>query len=396
MGAQLRAVGAALEESFLGRQEAIRLLLATLLAGEHMLLVGPPGTAKSALVRRLAQLVDARFFEYLLTRFSEPNELFGPVDIKAFREGAYLRRTEGMLPEAEIGFLDEIFKANSAILNSLLSLLNERSFFTGAEKRAVPLCSLFAATNEVPNDEALGALLDRFVVRAVAENLESYHFQGLIERGLRNELTALARAPRAGTDVSLGDRLAPTRPLVKVQDVRALAPSLAAPTRFPEDFLLRYKSLVFQIRGEGVTLSDRRVVKLLKLFAANALLDGRQTVNEADLFILKHVWNSVDQATILSDIISPVVERHLREHPDDRKALGGPVDLDALLVELGAIRGLLLGGETLSDVQLFAQLRSLQDLRAALERHGGPTAERMLGEVDKLLEGVFESSRWNG
>ena len=139
VGAKLREVGRALGQRFLDKEELIRLLLVALIAGEHMLIVGPPGTAKSALVRHLARLIDARYFEYLLTRFSEPNELFGPVDIKAFREGTYVRRTGSMLPDAEIVFLDEIFKSNSAILNSLLSILNERRFFTGSATIQVPL-----------------------------------------------------------------------------------------------------------------------------------------------------------------------------------------------------------------------------------------------------------------
>src|SRR5690242_8222995 len=122
---KVREVGRALDERYLDKSELIRMLLVTLVAGEHMLIVGPPGTAKSAMVRHLARLIDARYFEYLLTRFSEPNELFGPVDIKAFREGTYTRKTETMLPEAEVVFLDEIFRSNSAILNSLLTILNE-------------------------------------------------------------------------------------------------------------------------------------------------------------------------------------------------------------------------------------------------------------------------------
>src|SRR3569832_2488618 len=151
--ASLREVARALEARFLGKGELARLMLVTLLAGEHMLLVGPPGTAKSALVRHLSRLVDARYFEYLLTRFSEPNELFGPVDIKAFREGTFVRRIEAMLPQAEIVFLDEIFKSNSANQNALLSILNERRFFTGNQSEKVPLCSLYGATNENPNDD---------------------------------------------------------------------------------------------------------------------------------------------------------------------------------------------------------------------------------------------------
>src|SRR3954469_20813325 len=232
VGAKLREVGRALEQRFLGKEELVRLMLVALAGGEHMLLVGPPGTAKSALVRHLARLIDARYFEYLLTRFSEPSELFGPVDIKAFREGSYVRRTEAMLPEAEIAFLDEIFKSNSAILNSLLTLLNERRFFTGSRTIKVPLCSLFGATNEIPNDEALSAVFDRFLIRTRSENLDSFHFHGLVERGVRAEV-ALATGADEGA-----------RPLISIADLRLVHRRVEALLVFPEDFLARYKGLI--------------------------------------------------------------------------------------------------------------------------------------------------------
>src|SRR5215813_2493145 len=188
LGARFQEAARVLNNAFLDKQEIIRLLIVSAIAGEHMILVGPPGTAKSALIRMFAQLVDARYFEYLLTRFTEPNELFGPVDIKQFRDGRYSRRTERMLPEAEIVFLDEIFKSNSAILNSLLGILNERRFANGADVMQVPLISLYAATNEVPNDENLAAMFDRFLLRVVSENLDSYHFHHLIQKGVDNEI----------------------------------------------------------------------------------------------------------------------------------------------------------------------------------------------------------------
>jgi MoxR-like ATPase len=385
LGQKLREVGRALDARYLDKAELVRLLLVTLVAGEHMLIVGPPGTAKSALVRQLARLIDARYFEYLLTRFSEPNEIFGPIDIKAFREGTYVRRVEAMLPDADIVFLDEIFKSNSAILNALLSILNERRFFTGSASIRVPLSSLFGATNEVPNDDALGAVFDRFLVRASSENLDSFHFHGLVERGIAAEVEALS-----------GGLEAVAKPLITLAELRALQSRLARQLQFPQEFLARYKGLVFQIRSEGVTLSDRRVVKLLKLFAASALLEGRATVNEGDFFVLRHVWNSVDQIALVDDIVGPVLERHRREHPEARSADAGARDLDGILAELGVIRGLLLGGTPLSDVQLFSQLRNLQEIRTALQAMGTDTAQAMAGEVDKLLEGVFESSRWTG
>src|SRR5436190_16281433 len=220
---KVREVARALDERFLDKAELVRLLLVTLVAGEHMLIVGPPGTAKSAMVRHLARLVDARYFEYLLTRFSEPNEIFGPIDIKAFREGTYVRRVEAMLPDADIVFLDEIFKSNSAILNSLLSILNERRFFTGSASIHVPLSALYGATNEIPNDDALGAVFDRFLVRTLSDNLDSFHFNGLIERGLRGEVETLAQGGGEGEAVVE----AAARPLVSLAEIRLLKGRLA-------------------------------------------------------------------------------------------------------------------------------------------------------------------------
>src|SRR5213080_4054159 len=138
---RLAQIARTLESRFLGKDEVIRLLLIATLAGEHAVLVGPPGTAKSALIRMFARLLQANYFEYLLTRFTEPNEIFGPVDIAAFREGRYQRNTAGMLPEAEVVFLDEVFKSNSAILNALLTLLNERKFTSGGQVLRCPLIS---------------------------------------------------------------------------------------------------------------------------------------------------------------------------------------------------------------------------------------------------------------
>jgi MoxR-like ATPase len=166
---RLAQIARTLESRFLGKDEVIRLLLIAVVAGEHAVLVGPPGTAKSALIRMFARLIHANYFEYLLTRFTEPNEIFGPVDIAAFREGKYQRRVEGMLPTAEMVFLDEVFKSNSAILNALLTLLNERRYTSGGVVLRCPLLSCFGASNEVPTDETLTVeIRDRRTVHGAA------------------------------------------------------------------------------------------------------------------------------------------------------------------------------------------------------------------------------------
>jgi len=382
LGAQFQEVARVLNSHFLDKQEIIRLLMISAIAGEHMVIIGPPGTAKSAIIRMFTHLIDADYFEYLLTRFTEPNELFGPVDIKEFREGRYSRRTENMIPEAEVVFLDEIFKSNSAILNSLLTVINERKFTNGPDVIDVPLISLFAASNEVPNDDNLSAMFDRFLLRVLSENLDSYHFHELLARGVANEVR------------SMTGRQAELKPLISAADLRGLHGSFDRFMRFPEDFMAKYKGLIFQIRSEGITVSDRRAVKLLKLFAASAVFDGRQQVTDGDFFILRHIWNNLDQAELLEEIVNPIVDGYYREHPDERRFIGPQASLDDLLGELNLIRELLTAGGELSDIQLFSQLKNLNEIKAALSAIGNETAQRMIREVDQLLESVFASSKF--
>lgn len=166
-----------LNKGLIEREETIKIALLTMLAQENIILVGPPGTAKSEISRRMAQAVkydkDDSYFEYLLTKFTTPEEIFGPLSIKELKEDKFKRNTEGYMPTAKITFLDEIFKANSAILNSLLTIINEKKFHNGNKKEDVPLISLVGASNELPlNDESLKALYDRFLVRKVVGYLK--------------------------------------------------------------------------------------------------------------------------------------------------------------------------------------------------------------------------------
>ncbi|HEY1100438.1 MAG TPA: AAA family ATPase [Myxococcota bacterium] len=409
------AVRRELEQKFLAKEEIIRLMLIAAIAGEHMVLIGPPGTAKSAVIRSFSKLIDAKYFEYLLTRFSEPNELFGPVDIQGFRQGQYRRVTTGMLPEAEIVFLDEAFKANSAILNSLLTLLNERRFNNGNTVTRVPLISLFAASNEVPSSDNLDAIFDRFLLRVHSDNLDSYHFHELMTKGLaleraasRDELAesaartlqapasipGIAAPPPLPSSTSSSSSSSSSKAILSAADLHTCRRSLLDRVEFPEEFMATYKGLCFQLRGEGISISDRRAVRLLKLFAASAFLDGRTRVHDGDLFILRHTWNNLDQRELLSDVVEPIIAQYYAEHPDDRPNQIA-ADLDRLVSELNLVDRTLTQGGELSDIQLFTQLRNLNDLRAAFAAHGGDTAQRMVKKIDTLLEQVFEGGRFS-
>ncbi len=381
---RLTSIAHVLERTFLGKTETVRLMLVAAVAGEHMLLVGPPGTAKSAIVRMFAKLVDARYFEYLLTRFTEPNEIFGPIDIQAFRSGTYQRRMEGMLPTGEIVFLDEVFKANSAILNSLLSVLNERVYTVGGAALKVPLISAFGASNEIPNDDDLMAIFDRFLIRLRSDNLDSYHFHDLLVRGLAHEAAKITGEY---------DRMTP---LLSAHDLTNLHAGFGERMRrIPENFLAQYKGLIFQIRAEGVSISDRRAVKMLKLFCASALIDGRSAPDQSDFFLLKHVWNSLDQSEILDGIVGPVLEQWYRDHPLARRATATEVGIDALLKEMNRIRDLITGDRPLSDIQLFSQLKALQEIRAALQAIGTRPAVDAVSRVDQLLGHVYQSGKFS-
>jgi MoxR-like ATPase len=280
---------APLKQRFVGRDEVIDLIALAVVAGEHLFLYGPPGTAKSALIRQFALAVRARYFEYMLTRFSEPNEIFGPIDIARLREGTVVTVTTGMLPEAEFVFLDELFNANSAILNNLLTVLNERVYRRGAETHRLPLLSLFSASNHLPDDDALRALFDRFLLRCHVQNLKPEAMPRLLQAGW-----ALEKATPAEATVS-------------ADDLRALNAQLHAVDL--SGVLEPYMEVVFKVRDLGIAFSDRRAVKVLKLVAASALLCGRTAPVASDLWVLRYVWDREEQIEPLAALINGVLER---------------------------------------------------------------------------------------
>lgn len=277
-----------LKRQFVGRDEVIELIALAVVAGEHLLLHGPPGTAKSALIRRFAGLTSAAYFEYLLTRFSEPNEIFGPIDLVQLREGRVATVTSGMLPEAEFVFLDELFHANSAILNSLLSVLNERVYRRGRETRALPLFSMFSATNQLPEDDALKALFDRFLLRCHVASLP------------RSDMPALLAAGWA-----LEEPMA-TKSSISADDLRALERSARRIDLAP--ILEPYAHVITQIRDLGVGVTDRRAVKGLKLVAASSVLRGRDRADRSDFWVLRYLWDRREQIGPLSSLIAAVLE----------------------------------------------------------------------------------------
>jgi MoxR-like ATPase len=246
------------------REALVETILLAAVAGEHLLVIGPPGTAKSEAVRRVARATGGRYFEYLIGRFTEPSEIFGPVDLRRLREGVVETETSGMLPEAEIAFLDEIFLGSTAILNTLLALLNERVFRRGHTMLRCPLRICVSAANALPEDESLAAFADRFLVRVFVEPLPDPRLEELLEGGWN-----LGTAPEGSASIADLDRLATT---ASGMDLAGVRPALAQAIRL--------------LRGAGIHLTDRRAVKTQRLVAAAAALGGRERPTEADLWPL--------------------------------------------------------------------------------------------------------------
>ncbi|WP_223753918.1 AAA family ATPase [Myxococcus sp. RHSTA-1-4] len=273
-----------LSTDLIERETPIRLALLAALAGEHLLLVGPPGTAKSELARRLRLAFrDAPLFERLLTRFTVPEELFGPLSIKALEEDRYHRQTEGYLPSAAFAFLDEIFKANSAILNSLLTLLNEREFDNGTQRVPTPLICVIGASNELPEGEELGALYDRFLLRCRVPPVSAEGFDALLN---------LRSTRPMEPDVAL--RL--TR--AELEQFREAARAVV----LPPDVSALIKALRAFLETQKIAVSDRRWRKIVYLLQVSALSHGRMEVSVWDGWLLQHcVWEKPEQCAAIFD-----------------------------------------------------------------------------------------------
>lgn len=317
---RLRAICDELSERFYERADVVRTLVVTLLAGQHSLVLGPPGTAKSELARELTGRIDgAAYWEILLSKFTAPTRMFGPIDVAALARGEYRQVYDGRATTAHVAFIDEIFKCSTAALNETLGYLNERIYHpeNGGAPIRCPLIGAITASNELPDGEDSAAIYDRLLVRIEVGYLEDpSNFAALVRSAVGRPA-----APAPPTTVELAElhhAVAEDVPAVDVPDVIVDA----------------VVTLRAALRRKELVASDRRWRQAVGLLQASAYLDGRTAVAESDLSVLTHVlWDSPAQR--------PLVEREVLHlvNPDAKEALELADAIDELEAQLDAMAG---------------------------------------------------------
>ena len=295
-----------LNSYFIDRQEVIDMMILCTMMREPLLLVGEPGTGKSDIIVKYCEALHVArddYFEYMLTQFTEPSEIFGPVDIHKLKEGSYIRNTKGMLSDVRVAFLDEIFTSNSAILNSLLSIIHERKFYQEGQAYPVQLDVLFAATNDIPSNKNLRALRDRFVLKVETKPVYERHFEQLILRGLENKhYKNTNQKPWSQSSISLDDLIALGR-FVENRTQQALEQDVFGKIFDPELRELLFHLLLSLEKDFCIHMSDRKIIQITNLIVAHAFLFHGGVVQKDDLSILKYTANTQEDMSVIYEFI---------------------------------------------------------------------------------------------
>lgn len=283
---KLHKLGQQLNSKYVERQHETHGLLLSLLSRQHMLLLGPPGSAKSALTEDACKAIGGGYFDVLLSKFSVPEQLFGPFKLSALKRDKMERDISGMLPEATISFVDECFKASSSILNSLLRIINERKFRNGSTTIDCPLVTMVGASNEMPESDELNALYDRFLLRYWTGYIKDpSEFESLLHAATNGHTSITAT-------LTLGELEAAQEEVDEVD--------------IPADVLSVLVDLKAKLEAAGIVASDRRWVSCLVLLRAQAWLQGRDTVEAEDIAVLQHaLWHDPkDRQSVASIVVS--------------------------------------------------------------------------------------------
>ena len=354
---KIKAIETFMNTIYVEREEMIKGMLIGFIARQHVLFVGAPGTAKSAMVADLAKCVTGtNYFQWLLTRFSTPEELFGPVSLKALEQDTYKRNTKNKLPEAHIGFVDEIFKANSAILNALLTLANERLFYNNGGIVQSPLFSIVGASNEWPEEgEGLEALFDRFILRYEIDYIQDGNdFMKMLQGSCPAQ-----------------------RPSITFAELEQLQFHSEMMVTVPQDILEVLRDIRDVLKLEGIRPSDRRFRQVLSLLKASATLDGRDYVVRKDLIILVHSLWVTPEANERSIVRQTVQDRAL--DPVEKEI----ADLTVMIAELARS----VDTSDMSDTKVVLEhSQKIKSLKMQVERIPNGNMNPEVGKLLSILD----------
>jgi len=295
----LQNLRSSLNASFLEREDIIDGLLASLITKQNAFLFGLPGTGKSELVRAVSSgFKGSQFFGYLLSPTTDPSELFGPVAVSKLLKDEYVRDVRGYLPTTNIAFLDELFRGSSAVLNSLLTILNERTFNNGRDVIETPIQSIVAATNSFPQEESLQAFCDRFLFRPTVDLLK----KPTSKRSLDAWALGIKERPVVKSSLTFED----------LQTLQAEVCSL----RVSDDFLDSFNQVIDLLTARGITISDRRRVQILKFLRGWAMVQGDEELFPEHLHrsLVHIVYQNKDDIQAIKEVLEqavPTAERLL-------------------------------------------------------------------------------------
>ena len=298
--AKMQRIGVEMNNLFVERESLIQLMQLAVCTGTNLLMLGPPGTAKSALTQELCSRIEnANYFQWMLNKTSDPSEILGSYSVREMENDRFVRVTHGKLPEAHIAFMDEVFKSNAPTLNTLLTIMNEHIFYNDGKANPVPLISMFGASNEPPEDESLDALYDRFIFRM---NMQYVHDAANKKRMHSNYIDN-----RAGLLGLAG------KSTITLEEIKALQQSTMN-VSVSKDIINKFIRLVSDLDRQAIHISDRRANECFKIMQGSAVLAGRQTVCLEDFRSLVYVlWEKEEHIPIIESAILKLINPY-----DDR------------------------------------------------------------------------------
>ena len=298
--AKMAQIGLEMNQLFVERDELVKLMLLAITTGTNLLMLGPPGTAKSAITYELCERIEnANYFQWMLNKTSDPSEILGPFSVKEMENDKFMRITAGKLPEAHIAFMDEVFKSNAPTLNALLTIMNEHIFYNDGKAVDIPLISMFGASNEPPEDETLDAMYDRFIFRM---NLAYIHDAANKKRMHSNYLDK-----RAGL-LNMVNKTTITLEELKVLQNATLT------VKVPKDIINKFIRLINDLDKQAIHVSDRRQNECFKVMQGSAVLRGSNVVGLDDFKSLVYVlWEREEHIPLIESTILKMVNPY-----DDR------------------------------------------------------------------------------